>query len=67
MKKDNFRLPKTYSVVKCKCGEIIRFHHNFPAICHYCGRKVCPTKLYEFKEKIKMLLIKKRSDDVSIK
>jgi len=67
MKKDNFRLPKTYAIVKCKCGEQFRFHNNFPAICNYCGRKVYPTKLLEFKEKIKKTLIKKRSDDVLIK
>lgn len=53
MKKNKWQLPTTYVKVACECGEILHFHHNFPAICNRCGRKVYPTKEWEFKDKIK--------------
>ena len=61
MKADDFRLPKTYSIVTCKCGEVFRFHHNFPAICHRCGRKVCPTDKWKFKDEIKRVMFKRKN------
>ena len=53
MKKNKWQLPTTYVKVACECGEILHFHQNYPAICNRCGRKVYPTKEWEFKDKIK--------------
>lgn len=54
--KDDFKLPTTYAKVECLCGEVLHFHHNFPAICNRCGRKVYPTKQWKFKDEIKKLI-----------
>lgn len=60
MKNDGFRLPITYAIVTCKCGEVFHFHHNFPAICHRCGNKVYPSQKWKFKDEIKKCLKKRR-------
>lgn len=63
MKLDDFRLPTTYSTVECKCGEVLHFHHNFPAICNRCGHKVYPTELWRFRDLMKKTLIKRKRGD----
>ena len=53
MKKNKWRLPITYVEMTCECGNVLHFHRNFPAICRRCGKKVYPTKRWEFKEEFK--------------
>jgi len=43
---------------KCKCGHAVTFLTNNPRICTHCGKLVYPTKLCEFKEKIRKELKK---------
>ena len=43
----------------CKCKHSMYFITNQPAVCRRCGRLVYPTKLSEFKAKLKKELIKK--------
>lgn len=43
----------------CKCQHVMYFITNKPAICRKCGRLVYPTKLCEFREKMKKELLKK--------
>lgn len=37
----------------CKCGHSLTFLQNKPAMCRHCGRMVYPTKICEFKNKLK--------------
>lgn len=43
----------------CVCGHSITFLSNRPTTCRVCGRTVYPTKICEFKNKLKKELIKK--------
>ena len=44
---------------KCRCGHSLYFLKNKPAICRYCGSTIYPTKICEFKEKLKKEIKKK--------
>ena len=37
----------------CKCGHSINFYSNHSSRCTYCGKIVYPSKICEFKEKMK--------------
>ena len=58
MKRYNWRLPFTYARIPCACGEVLHFHHNFPAICNRCGRKVYPTNRWKFRDEIRKYINK---------
>ena len=36
----------------CKCGHSLNFLSNHSAVCDYCGRRVYPSKVCEFKERL---------------
>lgn len=38
----------------CKCGHSMNFLSNHSQICEYCGNKVYPRKLSEFREKMEL-------------
>lgn len=42
----------------CECGHALTFLRNHPKICTHCGRMVYPTKVCEFKEKLRKEFIK---------
>lgn len=47
--------------VYCKCGKVSYFYRNHSAECSMCGRIIYPSKLAEYREKMKMKLRKELS------
>lgn len=56
--KRKFVNPVNYVKVKCKCGRVLCFLRNHSMECNQCGRTVYPTKLAEYREKMKIKLRK---------
>lgn len=46
----------------CKCGHVITFLSRHPVTCTRCGRLVYPTQKFEFMEKMKKEMRKKKHE-----